>query len=102
MPDALELSISDLAANDLEEISRFSTEQWGEDQALRYVEKLYEVLHRLTRFPLSGHTLEGPKLPTRASLVESHVLIYQITNSEVQILRIVHERRMTRLLLKSL
>ncbi len=102
IPEPLRLSFAPMAEVDLEDIVRYSDRQWGEDQTIKYTSAMFDEAARLTHFPLTGRMLEGLDEETRALPVGSHVLIYRVTSIEIRILRILHERRITRLLLKSL
>jgi plasmid stabilization system protein ParE len=70
MSDEVSLSISPRAEADIEEISEYTTERWGEDQALRYAAEIFEELSRLTRFPLSAGRLTAPHCPRARLLPE--------------------------------
>jgi plasmid stabilization system protein ParE len=66
MPPPLSLSFSLLSENDFEDILLHSTEQWGEEQTIRYVSTILTNSQRLLEFPQLGRLLTGPKQPTRA------------------------------------
>jgi toxin ParE1/3/4 len=93
MPERLDLSFSDVAENDIDEITQFTTEHWDPEQARKYASMLFAATDRLTRYPLSGKSLEDLGVPTRVAIVGEHAIIYRITTTAVHILRIVHQRR---------
>ena len=98
----LDLTFTPLARMDIKEIVQYTNELWGEEQADRYSGELFKEAERLTRVPNVGRLLEGPREPTRALPVGRHVLIYRVLTSEILILRIIHERRITRMLIRAL
>ncbi len=98
----LDLSFTPLARMDIKEIAQYTSELWGEEQADRYSGDLFREAERLTRLPHVGGVLEGPREPTRALPVGRHVLIYRVLTSEILILRVIHERRITRMLIRAL
>ncbi len=102
MPPLRSLSFSPLADADLVEITAYTTDRWGEDQTLRYMSSMLKDAERLIAFPLLGGLLVGPKQPTRALQVGRHVLIYRVTDANIYVLRIIHARKITRLLLTSI
>lgn len=84
------LSISKAAYQDLDEIYRFSLENWSEKQANKYFTMLYDDFYKLLNQPKFGTTAKELGDNIRTILSGSHLIIYRPKADELQILRIVH------------
>lgn len=102
MPPPRRLSFAPLADDDLYEIARYTTERWGDEQTRKYVETIHAELGRLIEFPMAGRSIARLHPPVRVLVIGNYVAAYRTTETEIRILRIVHERRVTERLLRSL
>lgn len=87
----LKLSVTPKAESDLTGIWLYTCEQWGIDQADEYLDQLGAGLEQLLNYPLLGadyaHVLPG----YRRLQVEHHAVFYKILESEVLVVRVLHE-----------
>ena len=81
---------------DVIDVYIYGLETFGKVQAERYQDNIYRLVERLDVFysiyPECRH------LPTKSKMyrwiiLESHLIIYRITVTEIQVLRIVHSHR---------
>jgi len=86
------LFLSPEAISDLSSILAYSVEQWGRDQAQRYVDEILDGLEKLIVFPQLGTPHDGIRPGYRAILVQHHKAYYQVHTDTVTIIRILHER----------
>ncbi len=86
-----ELGITPKAESDLTDIWLYTCEEWGTDQADRYLDQLEAGMKQLIAYPLLGadyaHVLTG----YRRLQVEHHAVFYQVLESEVLVVRVLHE-----------
>ena len=80
------------AARDLDEIRQYIAEN-NPAAAVRLVEEVTELFHRLAEFPLIGRSREElvPKL--RSFPVGNYVIFYQPISDGVEIVRVLHGSR---------
>ncbi|SNY49456.1 toxin ParE1/3/4 [Arsukibacterium tuosuense] len=87
----IKLSITPKAESDLIGIWRYTCEEWGAEQADRYLDQLEVGMNQLLRYPLLGvdyaHVLSG----YRRLLIEHHAVFYQVLEQEILVVRILHE-----------
>lgn len=80
------------AARDIENIADYTIEQWGHDQARKYVGELRQVIETLAsdglRHPLSNLGFVG----LRRRRNRHHQIYYLIDGTTVDVVRILHER----------
>lgn len=87
------LIISPLAQEDLKNIHRYGTLNWGEHRASVYLDSLKDQFWHLTEHPKMGIEREE-LLPAMRSLpVESHVVFYRFIDQQVEIVRVLHGRQ---------
>jgi toxin ParE1/3/4 len=77
---------------DLNNILLFTWQQWGDEQRDRYEAALQRVIAALTDFPEIGARMPWVFPDCRARPVERHVLYYRVTDAEIEVVRILHER----------
>lgn len=81
---------------DLDEVFNYGLETFGRKQAANYENEILELIERL---PTSYHLFpECRHLPTKSKIyrwiiLDPHLIIYRITNEEVQVLRMLHSKR---------
>jgi len=86
----LKLSITPKAESDLTKIWLYTCEEWGAEQADKYLDLLEMGMKQLLSHPLLGtdytHVLTG----YRRLQVEHHAAFYQVLESEVLLVRVLH------------
>ena len=80
------------ARDDLNSILLYTWQQWGEEQRDRYKATLDRALAALSDFPELGPQAPGFLSGCRVRPVGRHVLFYRITDDEIEVVRILHER----------
>ncbi|WP_281557545.1 type II toxin-antitoxin system RelE/ParE family toxin [Thalassomonas sp. RHCl1] len=86
------LIISPLAHQDLEKIIQYGTLNWGRDQALKYLTRFQAGLLRLHSSPKIGILRDDILEGLYVLPVEKHYILYQVLESKVEIIRILHAR----------
>ena len=80
------------AQRDLESIWRHTREQWGIDQADRYIDILEAAFAALAESPKSAPACDHIRPGYRRRNVERHMIYFRITNYGIAIIRILHDR----------
>jgi toxin ParE1/3/4 len=80
------------AEHDLIDIWVYSYEQWGEDQAEKYVRDLEAAIEQISRNSELGQRCDHIREGYRALRVNRHILYYKVTPRGIQIVRVLHER----------
>lgn len=87
----LKLNITPKAESDLIGVWAYTCEEWGVDQADKYLDQLEAGMKQLINHPSLGtnyaHVLPG----YRRLQVEHHAVFYQVLENEVLIVRVLHE-----------
>ena len=92
----LPVKVSKVFNSDLDDIYQYSLDTFGILQAELYENEIWKLVEGLsTNWPLFS---ECRYLPTKSKMyrwiiLESHLIIYRITDKEIQVLRIVHSNR---------
>ncbi|MDN6319878.1 MAG: type II toxin-antitoxin system RelE/ParE family toxin [Marinobacter sp.] len=85
------LSVTPKAESDLIGIWVYAYEEWGVDQADKYLDQLDEGMKQLINHPSLGadytHVFPG----YRRLQVEHHAVFYQVLEPEVVVVRVLHE-----------
>ncbi|MGO1659488.1 MAG: type II toxin-antitoxin system RelE/ParE family toxin [Marinobacter sp.] len=85
------LSVTPKAESDLIGIWVYTYEEWGVDQADKYLDQLDEGMKQLINHPSLGadytHVFPG----YRRLQVEHHAVFYQVLEPEVVVVRVLHE-----------
>jgi len=85
------LTVTPKAESDLTGIWMYTCEEWGVDQADIYLDQLEAGMNQLINHPSLGanyaHVLPG----YRRLQVEHHAVFYQVLDSEVLVVRVLHE-----------
>ena len=89
--------LSELAKRDLQDIHQYGIRQWGEAQADRYYNALYDHLELIAddpmRYPLAENTMYG----FRRSVFASHAIYFSASGDRVEILSIIRSQDTKRL-----
>ncbi len=87
----LRLTVTPKAESDLTGIWIYTCEEWGVDQADSYLDQLDAGMNQLINHPSLGanyaHVLAG----YRRLHIEHHAVYYQVLESEVLVVRVLHE-----------
>jgi toxin ParE1/3/4 len=85
--------LSAKARIDLSDVLLYTERQWGKTQRHEYSHRLSEAFNKLARFPFAGRFRPdlGPEF--HSIQVRRHVIIYEVTGTEVHVERILHIRR---------
>ncbi|MFU8763537.1 MAG: type II toxin-antitoxin system RelE/ParE family toxin [Haliea sp.] len=87
----LRLAVTPKAESDLTGIWMVTCEEWGADQADSYLDQLEAGMNQLLDHPSLGadyaHVLPG----YRRLQVEHHAVFYQVLETEVLVVRVLHE-----------
>jgi toxin ParE1/3/4 len=87
-----EYRLSPAAERDLEDIWRYTQEQWGLAQAERYVDALIAMFGALAEAPDSAPACEHIRPGYRRRGVERHVIYFRTTPYGIAVVRVLHER----------
>ena len=80
------------AKADLDDIAVYTLENWGVQQALRYVDSLEQCCHLLANRPNVGATASDLAPDLRRHAHRAHVVYYLPEKNGVLIVRMLHER----------
>lgn len=81
------------ADEDLQSIYLYSEETWGEAQARRYLDELFDLFDHIGRNPAMGRLREELGRGIRSFPHGSHVVYFMDWRGEAAILRILHGSR---------
>lgn len=83
--------LSPLARSDLEDIWRYTFEKWSPEQADRYHGVIMTAI-----LALADGSISGSRTNVRESYFKlragSHILFYRIAGTDLEIMRILHQR----------
>ena len=79
------------ALSDLEEIWLYTLNTWSVEQADRYYDLIIKETEFLARKPASGKNLTAVRSGYFSSKVKFHFIFYKFTETELEIVRILHE-----------
>tara|TARA_B100001059_G_scaffold235846_1_gene283224 strand:+ start:3350 stop:3646 length:297 start_codon:yes stop_codon:yes gene_type:complete len=87
----LTLSITPKAESDLTAIWLYTCAEWGAEHADKYMDQLETGIRQLLSHPLLGtdyaHVLTG----YRRLQVEHHAVFYRVLQSELRVVRVLHQ-----------
>jgi toxin ParE1/3/4 len=84
------------AADDIDEIAKYTEEHWGAEQAIVYVDALEKAFKAIAKLPERG--TRHRELPGYLSArCHSHVIYYQINDNRVVVVRVLHKARLPQL-----
>ena len=78
------------AAEDLREIYAYGLQTWGKDRAVLFIEVLYARFQFLSNNQEIGRRRDEFFPGCRSWVFESYVIFYQIRESQIEIIAIVH------------
>ena len=81
------------AKADLKSIAVYTQRRWGERQRRIYALQFDDTFHMLSETPSAGNKCDFIKLGYRKFPVTSHIVFYHsVSQSEIEIVRILHKR----------
>jgi toxin ParE1/3/4 len=80
------------ALADLDTIADYTKALWGDTQAAHYLHQIRAKVEALVAFPAIGSQVFGLPTAYRKIAAGHHRIIYRHTDSEVIVVRIIHER----------
>lgn len=93
MPSGREVVYTPAAEDDLSEIYKYSIRGWGNDHAQEYIDHIYDVIESLAAFPESGEKRDHLGKGLRAKLVSDYYAYYRVTETEIIVRRVIHQKR---------
>ena len=93
MAAALRYELSEEADSDLEDIFDYTVEQFGIEQAIKYVSNFQAVFIGLCNNPRLGRERKDIRNGLRSIAKESHVVFYRILKDRIRIIRVLHTSR---------
>ena len=88
----LKIVLFEEAIHDLEEIWFYTFTTWSQEQADRYHLLIINEIEFLATKPESGKMLGHIRKGYRSTKVKSHFIFYRITSTELEVVRILHEK----------
>ncbi|MBS3820320.1 MAG: type II toxin-antitoxin system RelE/ParE family toxin [Phycisphaerae bacterium] len=87
----LNLSVTPKAESDLIGIWMYTCKEWGGEQADKYLDQLEAGMRRLVEYPTLGSNYAHVFPGYRRLQIEHHAVFYQALESEVLVVRVLHE-----------
>jgi len=87
-----EYRLSPAAERDLEDIATYTRDQWGTEQASRYIDRLTITFEELARAPKAAPACDHIRPGYRRRSVERHVIYFRIAPYGIAVVRILHDR----------
>jgi toxin ParE1/3/4 len=87
-----EYRLTPAAERDLESIWIHTRQQWGVEQAHRYIDNLIAVFADLTQSPRTAPACDYIRPGYRRRSVERHMIYFRVTAYGIAIVRILHDR----------
>ncbi|MCC5982373.1 MAG: type II toxin-antitoxin system RelE/ParE family toxin [Oceanicaulis sp.] len=85
--------LSPEAGEDLLEIGRYTTQEWGEAQSERYLDRLNDTFHRLVLMPGLGRARDDIRPGVFSYPAGRHMVWYRPVETGIEILRVLHTRQ---------
>ncbi|RVU32050.1 type II toxin-antitoxin system RelE/ParE family toxin [Rheinheimera riviphila] len=85
------LSITPKAESDLIGIWVYSCEAWGVEQADKYLDQLEKAMKQLAEHPAVGTDYAHVRPGFRLLPVEHHSIFYRVCETEILVVRVLHE-----------
>jgi toxin ParE1/3/4 len=89
----VDVILTQKARDDLDEIDRFSIDNFGEAVATDYMQGFFAAFARLADYPESAPLLPRIAPPTRSLTYRSHRIIHECREGRVVVIRILHHSR---------
>jgi toxin ParE1/3/4 len=83
---------SRLALADLKAISRYTIQEWGAEQAVRYMDAMQACIREPAKSPLLGRACDRVETGYRRIEQGRHVIFYRRKDDGIFVGRILHQR----------
>jgi len=80
-----------LARDDLEAIWDYTAENWGLNQAERYLEQIFQAFTDISDNPKIGKVRDDVKIGYRSFPQGRHVIFYKDVDDRIEIIGVVHQ-----------
>ena len=80
------------AKEDIKNIWKYSYEEWGIEQADKYLNELTDKLKLLSDNPQLGVSCDYIRIAYRQYQVNKHIIFYIVGKDRIQIIRVLHEK----------
>lgn len=87
-----EYRLAPTAERDLEHIWQTTAQEWGVEQAHRYIDKLTTVFGTLAQAPDRAAACDHIRAGYRRRYVERHAVYFRKTAYGIDVMRILHDR----------
>ncbi|MEW6303044.1 MAG: type II toxin-antitoxin system RelE/ParE family toxin [Verrucomicrobiota bacterium] len=86
----MKIRISKLALGDLDAIHAYTVAHWGDAQAERYVDEIWQTFERIVARPERWRLRDDVHPGCRICYSGSHAVLYRIRGGRVEIARVLH------------
>ena len=84
-------TLSRTAINDMKSIGSYTQKKWGIEQRKSYLRNIDDSFHLLANNPKIGLECNYVRTGLRKYNCKSHIIFYQINDSDIFIVRILHK-----------
>ena len=88
----LKYELSNLALNDLEEIWKYTIDNWSSNQANKYYEIILNEISKICQNPEIGRSMDRIVNTHRLRQIQSHIIVNKIKEELILVDRILHKR----------
>ena len=85
--------LSEIADKDLEDIFDYTVDEFGFDQAEKYLLEIEEIFQNLIINPQIGKKRDEIKQDLYSFPKDNHIIFYRILDNHIRIVRVLHGRR---------
>ncbi len=93
MPSSRKVRLAIDARNDLRDLLQQSLETWGRSQRDAYRSTILRRFAELANYPQLGRARDDLFPDCRGLPIRQHIVYYAVSDAEIAVLRILHERR---------
>ncbi len=93
--------LSPKALEDMEDIWRYTAENWSLEQADQYIDDLEKAIQLIVSMPLTARERMELNPPVRIHVHQTHLVVYTLGDKEVIILRVLGGRQNWQEILKN-
>ena len=87
-----EYRLTPAAEDDLEAIWTYTVQQWGIEQADRYIDFLTAAFAELAQSPKTAPVCDHIRPGYRRQSVERHMIYFRVTDYGIAVIRVLHDR----------
>lgn len=87
------IELAPLAKADIEDIIQYTQETYGSAKRKSYSADIRKALRNIKENPHLGHAREDIDTNHKAWTINSHVIVYAVTDSRISIFRVLHSHR---------